>query len=440
MSSPPLKIVYLTSGAAGMYCGSCLNDNSLAKAMTSLGHDVQLVPLYTPIRTDSEDVSIDQVFFGGINVYLQQQVPLFRYSPRWLDRVLDQPWIIRLATGMGIKTDYKKLGPLAVSMLRGDQGFQRKEVVRLAEWLAGDSRPDIIIFSNVLTAGCVPQLRKRMPAARIFVTLQGDDIFLRELPQPFLSEALTEVRRLAQQIDGFLSHSQFYADEMAEFLGISRQAIRRVPLGVEVGSEALTTRTQLSDSQQGNARSSTIGYLARLAPEKGLHVLADAFIRLKQQSGMENTRLRIAGWLGERNRAYANETFAKLRAAGLGDSFEYVGEVDRAGKQTFLQSIDLLSVPTTYQEPKGLFVLEALAAGVPVVVPNHGSFPETLAELGGGVLHRPGDAQHLAETLGELLGDDHRRRELGRGGQIAVHRLRKMRVVAERTVEVLRET
>jgi glycosyltransferase involved in cell wall biosynthesis len=393
-----MKLVYLTSGAAGMYCGSCMNDNTLARAMIELGHDVQLIPLYTPIRTDDRSVADGHVFFGGINVYLQQKVPLFRYLPRWMDHILDQPWLIRWATGSASSTTANTLGALTVSMLRGSHGFQRKEVKRLVQWLAGHSHPDVFVFSNVLTAGCVPDL-KRQFGVPVAVMLQGDDIFLRELPEPFQLEAIAEIRQLAEHIDGFLAHSRFYADKMSDYLGIPREKIHIVPLGIDTRDfEGISVDAAARDS-----RPPTVGYLARLAPEKGLHVLAEAFVLLRKEPGMEKARLRIAGWLGEHRRAYADEVFAKLRGAGLDDAFEYVGEVDRHGKVEFLKSIDVLSVPTTYEEPKGLFVLEALAAGVPVVAPEHGAFPEMIAELGGGVLHRPGDAGNVAERLTETL-------------------------------------
>jgi glycosyltransferase involved in cell wall biosynthesis len=420
-----MKLVYLTSGAAGMYCGSCMNDNTLARAMIELGHDVQLIPLYTPIRTDDRSVADGHVFFGGINVYLQQKVPLFRYLPRWMDHVLDQPWLIRWATGSASSTTANTLGALTVSMLRGSHGFQRKEVKRLVQWLAGHSQPDVFVFSNVLTAGCVPELKQQF-GVPIVVMLQGDDIFLRELPEPFQQEAVTEIRQLADHIDGFLAHSRFYADKMSQYLGIEREKIHVVPLGIDTRDfEAIAV-----DAAARDGRPPTVGYLARLAPEKGLHVLAEAFILLRKMPGMEKVRLRIAGWLGEHRRRYAAEVFSSLSAAGLGEAFEYVGEVDRHGKVEFLKSIDVLSVPTTYEEPKGLFVLEALAAGVQVVVPEHGAFPEMIAELGGGLLHRPGDAGDLAERLCQVLSR--------RGDMAAVRRraleLRSSRAVAERTV------
>jgi glycosyltransferase involved in cell wall biosynthesis len=427
-----LRITYLTAGAAGMICGSCLHDNTLARALIAQGHDVELVPLYTPIRTDEENVSVDQVFFGGINMYLQQKLPLFRRLPRWLDRWLDQPWLINWAAGRAVKIEPQQVADLTLSILRGADGFQRKEIERLVEWLGAspgsDLKPDIVVLSNILTAGCVPEIKRRLRLP-VVVTLQGDDIFLRGLPEPYQSQALAEIRRLAKSIDAFIVNSQFYADAMSEYLGLARERIAMVPLGIETHD--------LLHAQPATPRPPTVGYLARLAPEKGLHVLAEAFILLKQMSGTAGARLRIAGWLGHQQREYAEQVFARLRAAGLGDSFEYVGEVDRPGKIQFLESLDALAVPTTYHEPKGLFVLEALATGVPVVQPDHGAFPEVLAATGGGLLHRPEDPQHLAERLHELLTNPEVRQQLGDMGRQAVRDQRSAEAMATRTAELL---
>jgi glycosyltransferase involved in cell wall biosynthesis len=432
MPTRPLKIAYLTAGAAGMICGSCLHDNTLSRALIEQGHDVQLIPLYTPIRTDEQNVTLDRVYFGGINMYLQQKVPLFRWLPKWLDRWLDQPWLIEWASGRSVKIDPKQVADITLSILRGREGFQRKEVERLVDWLTVDVRPDVVVFSNILTAGCVPEIKRRLDVP-VVVTLQGDDIFLRGLPEPYQTQALAEIRRLAEQIDGFIAHTHFYADAMAEYLGLARERIQIVPLAIDVRD------FEASQSATRNPQSAipTVGYLARLAPEKGLHILADAFIRLRKMPEMEQARLKIAGWLGEPNRKYAEEVFASLKAAGLGDAFEYVGEVDRRGKLDFLASINVLAVPTTYRDPKGLFVLEALAAGVPVVQPEHGSFPEMLRELQGGVLHRPEDPQHLAEKLHWLLTDEVQWIRLASNGRQNVHAYRNATAMAERTVEVL---
>jgi glycosyltransferase involved in cell wall biosynthesis len=186
-------------------------------------------------------------------------------------------------------------------------------------------------------------------------------------------------------------------------------------------------------------RPPTIGYLARLAPEKGLHLLVDAFIALAKTTGLSQAELRVAGWLGKQYEAYWQEQLDKLAMAGLQDRVRYMGSVDRAGKLAFLNSIDLLCVPTTYQEPKGLFVLEGLAAGVPYVQPAHGAFPELHQRMGGGYLFDPETAGELATRLAEVLGDRKALRTLGQQGRQAVFDNASIELEAASFIELLRK-
>ena len=400
-----------------------------------------LVPFYTPIRTDEQDVSVDQVFFGGINVYLQQKIPLFRYLPSLFDRVLDNPKLIRRVTKNAIETDAKMLGSLALSMLKGAQGNQRKEVQRVCKWLFGE-QPDLIVISNILVAGFVPALKKQMDVP-VLVTLQGDDLFLDGLTDEYQSKCIAQIEQIATDVDGFIVHSKFFAQYMSEYFDLDRDRIHVTPLGLDVADfQQFLNRHDSTDSagtlDQPNA-TRTIGYLARLAPEKGLHNLVEAFVSLKQQPKTEHIKLRIAGWLGKQNEAYAEQQFKVLNDAGLKEEFEYLGSLERAEKLQMLGEIDLLSVPTDQKEPKGLFVLEAMAAGVPVVQPSHGSFPEIIEHTGGGLVYPAGDNQELARLLLQLLTNDPKRVELARQGQRATHETRCERSMAQTTGAVFSE-
>lgn len=430
---PPTQptIAYLTAGGAGMFCGSCMHDNTLAAAMIKQGCDVVLVPLYTPIRTDEEDVTINKVFFGGINVYLQQKVGLFRYLPRLADRWLDWPWLLNLVGGGRIQVSARELGDITVSMLQGEHGVLRKEVDRLVSWLAADVRPSLLNLSNMLIAGCVPELKRRLNAP-VLITLQGDDLFLDGLVEPHKSQAMREIRRLLADVDGFVVSSQYYAEHMSQYLDAPREKFDVVPLGLDL-------RDFQGHAAGLEERPPTVGFFARVCPEKGLHVLVEAFIKLARMPGMEEARLRVAGWLGAGDRKYFNEQVQRLRAAGLAERFRYAGVLERQEKLDFLRGLDLLSVPTVYREPKGIFALEALASGVPIVQPAHGSFPELLAATGGGRLVRPSDPEHLAATLHELLTNHDERRRLGQVGRDAVHRDYTADRMAKQTLEVYRK-
>lgn len=425
-----MKIAFLTAGAGGMFCGSCMRDNTLVAGMSKLGADAVLVPTYTPIRTDGDNVSVDQVFFGGINVFLQQKLPFLRWLPNWADRFLDRPSLIRWATKGGMETSAKQLGALTVSMLKGLEGRQRKEVRRLCRWLGAELDPDVVMLSNLLIGGCIPELKRGL-GAKVLVTLQGDDIFLNDLIDPYRQQAVEQLWKLTEHVDGFLVNSNYYGKYMGEMLKIPPEKLHVTPLGVDVGDYQ-----PIPFSETRPDRPPTVGYLARLAPEKGLHQLVDAFLVLKQQH-VPAAKLKIAGWLGPQHREYAAEQLGRIEAAGYSGDCECLGEVDRQGKLAFLQNIDLLSVPTVYREPKGLYVLEALAAGVPVVQPDHGAFPELLASTGGGLLAPPGDAAGLAAQWAKLLGDETLRIQLARAGREAVMQRHTSQAMAEATLRII---
>jgi glycosyltransferase involved in cell wall biosynthesis len=425
------RIAYITAGAAGMYCGSCMHDNTLVSALAAQGHDALLIPTYTPIRTDEVDVSQRRIFFGGINVYLQQKLALFRHTPWLLDRLLDFPRLLNWVSRFAVKTQAEDLGELTISVLKGEHGYQRKEVAKLVHWLAWDLRPEIINLTNVLLSGLVPKIKERVRVP-VLGTLQGDDIFLEALPEPFRSQALELIREHCREIDGFIATSAYYADFMADYLRIPREKIHVVYPGLNLaghgGPRALP-----------NGPPYTIGYFARICPEKGLHVLAEAFRILNQTPGAAPSRLRVSGWLGENNRAYFDGVRQRIKEWGLADVFEHAEAPDHTSKVRFLQGLDLLSVPTTYREPKGLYILEALANGVPVVQPRHGSFPELVHATGGGLLVNPEDPEDLARGLVQLLDDQAHREELGRKGKEAVHQRFTAETMARETLTIYRK-
>lgn len=424
-----VKIVYITSGAGGMYCGSCMRDNTLVAALCKLGHEALLVPTYTPIRTDEEDVSKPRMFFGGLNVYLQQKSSLFRYTPWFFDRLLDG-WLLRRAARGSVNVQAQELADLTLSMLDGSHGKQRKEVEKLAAALAEEFRPDTVVMSNILLSGLVPTVRKRWHGP-VLATLQGDDIFLEQLPAPARDAALERIRSNCQYIDGYFATCRYYADFMADYAGLPRDRIHVVYPGLNLSGFPEPTERQANEPL-------TIGYFARIAPEKGLHVLAQAFVRLRQMPDVPRCRLRFAGWLGKHNEPYLAEVRNTLSAVPAED-VEQLDCPDRESKLRFLQSIDLFSVPGPYREPKGLYVLEALACGVPVVQPRHGSFPELIEATGGGLLFEPGNPDALAEELKRLLLDADLRRRLGRQGQQAVRERFTAERMATETMAVLEQ-
>jgi glycosyltransferase involved in cell wall biosynthesis len=426
-----MRIVYITAGAAGMYCGSCMRDNTLTAALAKLGHEALLVPTYTPIRTDEEDVSQKDVFFGGVNVYLQQKFWLFRHTPWFLDRLLNFRGLLNWVSRFAAKTQANELGELTVSMLQGEHGHQKKEVEKLVRWLASDAKPEVVNLTNALLSGMVHEFRRQMPGVPVICSLQGDDIFTESLPEKHRATTLQLIRDHCKEIDAFIATSTSYADFMADYFSIDRQKIHVVYPGLN-----LTGHGQPRPPRQ--EQPFTIGYFARICAEKGLHNLVDAFVQLKKRAGCERVRLHVSGWLGEHNRPFFSEQIAKITKAGLLADFAHIESPSHADKVKFLHEIDLLSVPTDYREPKGLYVLEALANGVPVVQPGHGSFPELITMTQGGLVYPAGDAGKLVQALAELSCDRPRAEKLGQQGQSVVRERFTATRMAEETVAVYR--
>jgi len=406
-----------------------MRENTLVAALCARGHDAVLVPIYTPIRTDEDDVSVHRVFFGGINVYLQQKFSLFRHTPWFLDRLLDAPGLLRWVSRFAVKTQAERLGDLTLSMLRGEHGHQRKEVEKLALWL-GEMKPEIINLTNIMLSGIVPELRRRLKAP-ILCSLQGDDIYLDFLTDQHRGAAMDLIRRNSAGFDGYVTTSSYYADFMTDYLGLARDRIHVVLPGLNLKGHGGSRPIR-------NGRPFTIGYFARICPEKGFQVLAEAFHQLRQMPGTPPVRLRVSGYLGANNRTWFDGLWKQLHERGHGDFIEHVESPDHASKVNFLQSLDLLSVPTTYREPKGLYVLEALANAVPVVQPRHGSFPELVDATGGGLLVNPADPADLAATLRRLVDNPAIADELGRKGREVIHTRFTADRMAEETAEIYR--
>lgn len=417
-----MRLLYLTAGAAEMYCGSCLRDNALAGALRKRGHDVLLAPVYTPTTTDEPNVSDSHVFFGGVSVFLEQHVPIFRYTPAFFDRLWDSSAVLKLASKRQIKVDPAALGAMTVSMLKGPAGHQRKEIQKMLRWLEGMPHFDAVSIPFALLIGLARPLRQALKAP-VTCTLQGEDLFLEQLPEPWRSQSIDLIRAAVNDVDIFISVSEFYVEPMSEYLGIPKSKCRVVPLGINL--EGHTPRT----SRQSPPL--TVGFFGRIAPEKGLHVLLDAYRRLREVPGAPATRLLAGGYMLAEHRGYFDDIRRQVENWGLKDEFHYAGPVDRAGKIALYQQMDVMSMPATYDEPKGFTLIEAMANGVPVVQPDRGSFTEIVNRTGGGILVPKDHPDALADGLFRVLTDRSLSERLSRAGVEGVHRYYSSDAMAE---------
>jgi glycosyltransferase involved in cell wall biosynthesis len=422
-----MRLLHITAGAGGMYCGSCVRDNALAAELLARGHDTALLPIYTPTLTDEANVSSEEVLFGGISVYLQQHVPLLRKTPALFDKIWDSAAVIKALAGRSVAVDPRLLGELTISTLKGEQGFQAKEVKKLLRWFAEQPPFDAVVLPNALLISLAGPI-KRQTGARIFCTLQGEDLFLEGLEARYREECMALIRAQVKDVDTFVAVSGYYADFMAGYFAIPKSKLAVVPLGINLEGHR-------PDAAPAD-RPFTIGYFARVAPEKSLDILADAYRVLRQEKGLPPSRLEAAGYMAPEQRPYLAQIEGRLREWGLAGEFRYHGTLGRAEKIAFLKSIDVLSVPSRYVEPKGLYLLEAWANGVPVVQPRHGSFPEMIGRTGGGLLFEPGNPDDLADKILSLWKDPARAHELGAQGAVGVREHYSVARMADRALEV----
>jgi glycosyltransferase involved in cell wall biosynthesis len=420
-----MRIVYMAAGAGGTYCGACQRDIALVTYLQSRGHDVIMLPLYTPIRTDLPDPSARSLFLGGINCYLQQRFAFFRKTPRLLDWLFDRRSLVNLASRFAVSTRPEELGDMTVSVLRGEDGQQRKELDRLLSFLQTKERPDVVNITNSLLVALAPVIKRRL-GVPVVCTLQGEESFVARLTPQHREASLALLRGHAQQVDLFISPHQSYADEMASWLGIPRERIVVIRPGVVVN--------QFSSAGSRQRNPFRIGWLSRVSPVKGLDTLVDAFSVLAHKHGRGNEILAVAGERVGESDVFWHNLRNRLVAEGLGNRLEDIGQVDLDGKRRFLQSLSAFCLPSRIDERRAVACLEAMASGVPVIVPPRGIFPELISLTGGGLLV-PDDPRKLAEAFVRLRDDSEEADRMGTSGAEGVRRYYSAETMGELTIQ-----
>jgi glycosyltransferase involved in cell wall biosynthesis len=402
-----------------------MRDGALVQALRSAGEDVVMVPMYLPMFTDGNPIQEDTpVFFGGINVWLQQQVPLFRKTPRWLDRLFDSKWMLRRAARMEGSTSASDLGPMTLSMIEGSGGNQKKEVERLVEWLAEHERPDVVHISNVLLIGLAGEIKAKLKVP-VVCSLQDEDWWLDGINPPHNEACWEAIRARTGDVDRFVAVSAWFADRMSERLRVPRDLIDVVHVGIDLKG---------FESAPLDFNPPVLGYLSRMNPTLGIDKLVDAFIELKKVQGLESLKLKATGGAVGDDLKCVEAQKKKLARAGLSDDAEFIGDFTREERLAFLKTISVMCVPVEQGEAFGSFIVESLAAGVPVVQPKAGAFPELIDATGGGVVY-----DDLTASLKALLLNPEHARELGRKGRTAVLEKFSIEIMAQNIISTYRE-
>jgi glycosyltransferase involved in cell wall biosynthesis len=399
-----MNIVQITPGAGGMYCGNCFRDNALVAELRKLGHDTLMVPLYLPMTLDEENQSTGTpIFFTGINVYLEQKIPFFRRAPKWLHKLLASPKLLALAGTQAGKTRAEDVSDLTISMLRGEEGNQARELEELITFLKNDQKPDVVCLSNAMLVGFARRLKAEL-GCLVVCQLQGEDAFLDSMKEPDRSTVWSTLTERAADVDLFIAPSQYFAENMARRLSLPMERMAVVFNGINLDG-------YLVESPTTNLDAPVLGYFARMCEEKGLHLLVEAFINLKSRASMKHLKLKVGGGCGPSDQKYVNGLRSRLRSEGLLEDVSFHPNLDRAAKQEFLKSLTVFSVPALYGEAFGLYLAEAMACGIPVVQPRHAAFPEIIEASGAGLIAEPNSVA-LADAIETLLESESQFREL----------------------------
>jgi len=407
-----MKIAHITPGSGGnFYCQNCFRDGSLLDSSLELGHEICRVPMYLPLDLDHHKWDEDiPVFYGAINIYLKEKSALYRNAPSWMEELFDSGPMLRLAARMSGSTKASGLEEMTLSMLKGEEGNQASELDRLVQYLATDLKPDVVHLSNALLLGLAKRL-KAVLGCKIVCSLQDENEWIDPMEEAYQRQVWGLMAAKAVDVDRFVAASHYYSRFSQKKLDIPESKIHVVYAGIHLDGYH---KSSLSLAPP------VIGYLNRLSESLGLGILIDAFLMLRCQPEFQDLKLHVTGGYTAEDKPFISQKLEEIKRQGGEDSVRIFEAFDRPDRIEFLKSLTLLSVPVPAGEAFGTYQIEALAAGVPIVQPNVGGFPEFVAATDGGVIYEPNDSQTLAENIAALLRQPDQLRQYAEQGMRAV--------------------
>jgi glycosyltransferase involved in cell wall biosynthesis len=402
-----LKIAHIIPGSGGsFYCGNCMRDSKYIRALKELGHQVIKVPLYLPIFDDAHDLDDVPVFYGAVNLYLKQQFPIFRHMPAFVEQALDSKSVLEMAARKAGSTRAKGLEEMTISMLRGEDGGQKEELERLVDWLADEAKPDIVHLSNALLLGLAHRIKERMNIP-VICSLQDEDVWVDAMSDQYRQKIWDLMGQRGRDVDVFIPVSNYFSGEIHKRMVIPEIKMLTVYLGVDTADYSPKPVAE---------KDPIIGYLSRMCEENGLAVLVDAFVLLRKNLEYSSVKLKITGGKTGDDLHFIKEQKQKISKAGLENDVFWVDEFEGEERRKFFDSVRLISVPVLIGEAFGLYMLEAMASGIPMVQPALGAFPEVIRISGGGTIYSENSPEHLAKALASLILNDQKLQELSDSG------------------------
>ncbi len=425
-----MKILQVIPGSGGsFYCGNCLRDSKLVDAMRRSEHEVVKIPMYLPLFAHDPKQRDVPVFYGAVSIYLKQLYPIFRHAPKWFDRLLNSGWILRMAARKAGSTNAKGLEQMTVSMLMGEEGKQHEELDRMVDWIADHFQPDVVHLSNALLLGLAPRIKSRLNTL-VVCSLQDEDVWVDVMDDDYRYQVWELMQQKAAYVDAFIGVSDYYSERMREQMKIPAEKLFTVHIGVDPADYQF----RLASERPGN-----IGFISRLCHENGLDILLDAYILLKKNKGHEEVKLILTGGHTGDDKNFLKMIRKRIAEAGLTGQVVFIDDFEGEARKAFFEQVALISVPVRQGEAFGIYLLEAMASGIPVVQPALGAFPEIIALSGGGETFEPNRPKELSRKLSDLLANPKRMDELSRKAHQGVGVHFDIFVQSARNIEVYKK-
>lgn len=402
-----MNIIQIIPGSGGsFYCGNCLRDSKYVDALRNLGHQVVKIPMYLPLFADEHDITDIPIFYGAISTYLKQVYPIFRKAPKWFDKLLNSKPMMKIAASMAGSTRAKGLEDMTISMLLGEQGEQKEELDKMVEWIVEHCKPDIIHISNALLLGLAKKLKEKT-GVPVLCSLQDEDVWVDAMQPRFQQKIWDLMHDRSEDVDALVAVSNFFALKMKEKMSLPSEKVHTFYLGVDTEDYPYIPIEE---------KPRNVGYISRMCHKDGFDIVVDAFIELRKKPGFKDVNLIATGGLTGDDKKFLKEQKQKIKANNLEDSFEIIEEFEGDTRQTFFKKVSMVSVPVRIGEAFGMYLLESMASGIPVVQPALGAFPEIIEISGGGETYMPNTPEKLSETWAELLNNPDKLAEYSRAG------------------------
>jgi len=402
-----MNIIQIIPGSGGsFYCGNCLRDSKYVDALRNLGHQVIKIPMYLPLFSDEHDITDIPIFYGAISTYLKQVYPIFRKAPKWIDNLLNSKPMMKMAASMAGSTRAKGLEDMTISMLLGEQGEQKDELDKMVNWIAEHCKPDVIHISNALLLGLAKRIKEKI-GVPVVCSLQDEDVWVDAMQPQFQQRIWDLMHERSNDVDALVAVSNYFADTMKKRMNLGDEKIHTFYLGVDTEDYPFIPVKE----KPGN-----VGYISRMCHKDGFDIVVDAFIELKKNPEFNDVKLIATGGLTGDDKKFLKEQRQKIKDNNLEAYFEIIEEFEGDARHNFFKKVSMVSVPVRIGEAFGMYLLESMASGVPVVQPSLGAFPEIVEIAGGGVNYMPNSPEKLSKTWAELLNDPARLEQLSKAG------------------------